>query len=219
MRIETQPATDLSTPPPKTQARGLLEVSALATSGLGPFDLSVAPGECLGINGPSGSGKTRLLRLIADLDPCTGEVLLERTPRSQLAGPDWRRRVGLLPPDSQWWFDNLGDHFATEQRPPLERLALDPQCLAWPVSRLSSGEKQRLALLRLLANRPRVLLLDEPTANLDSTNVERVEALLREYRQAENAAIVWVSHDPEQLLRVSTRQLRICDGQLTEFQP
>ena len=72
--------------------------------------------------------------------------------------------------------------------------------------RCSSGEKQRLSILRLLANRPKVLLLDEPTANLDAENTRNVEALLIDYLTENNAVALWVSHDHAQLKRVvSTR--------------
>ena len=84
----------------------------------------------------------------------------------------------------------------------------------WSVARLSSGERQRLALLRVLANRPPVLLLDEPTANLDEATTARVEALLKDYRTLHGAGVLWVSHDPQQLRRVADRHLRIADGRL-----
>ena len=83
-----------------------------------------------------------------------------------------------------------------------------------PVARLSSGERQRFALLRLLANRPRVLLLDEPTANLDPDNVTRVENLIAAYLSTEDAAVLWVSHDPLQISRVAHRRMRLEAGRL-----
>jgi ABC-type iron transport system FetAB ATPase subunit len=84
------------------------------------------------------------------------------------------------------------------------------------VTRLSSGEKQRLALLRLLANQPRVLLLDEPTANLDPQNTRRVEAMIAAYREARGAAVVWISHDREQAARVCDRHYIVVDGALQQ---
>jgi putative ABC transport system ATP-binding protein len=83
------------------------------------------------------------------------------------------------------------------------------------VARLSSGERQRFALLRLLANRPRVLLLDEPTANLDPDNVIRVEKLVATYMAAEGAGVLWVSHDPLQTTRVARRTLWMEAGRLS----
>ena len=121
----------------------------------------------------------------------------------------------MLGADSQWWRDRVVEHFDT---PPtgeaMAALDLAPALLEAPVARLSSGERQRLALLRLLANRPRVLLLDEPTANLDPDNVTRVEELVARYMATEGAAVLWVSHDPLQGTRVAHRQLRLAAGRL-----
>jgi ABC-type iron transport system FetAB ATPase subunit len=90
--------------------------------------------------------------------------------------------------------------------------------MTWHVSRLSSGERQRLALLRLLGNRPKVLLLDEPTANLDSENTLKVEKLLHIYRKQQQSALLWISHDPEQIRRVGTRHFILRNGRLEEQQ-
>ena len=80
------------------------------------------------------------------------------------------------------------------------------------MARLSSGERQRLALLRLLSRNPKALLLDEPTANLDDVNQQRVEALVEAYRQAHGAPVLWISHDVAQQRRVATRRLTIEDS-------
>ncbi len=98
----------------------------------------------------------------------------------------------------------------------LEQLGFSGQVLEWEVRRCSTGERQRLALLRLLANRPRALLLDEPTASLDPAGVGRMEALLEQYRIRHGAAVLWVSHDPEQIRRVATRHFELQDGRLWE---
>jgi ABC-type iron transport system FetAB ATPase subunit len=194
----------------------LLQIKELLLPLLGPVTLSLCAGECLCITGPSGSGKTLLLRALADLDPHEGEVWLQDVPAHAIAPPQWRTQVGLLPPESSWWLRTARAHFPAQLPVAPVQLGLDEALLERPVGRLSSGERQRLALLRLLANRPHVLLLDEPTANLDADNTLRVERVVAEYRQQRPAAVVWVSHDPAQVQRVATRRARLVDGLLKE---
>ena len=158
---------------------------------IGPLSLDVDSGDCLCISGPSGTGKSQLLRAIADLDPHEGEAFLEGVASNELAANEWRTRVALLPPESRWWLPRAIDHFHDGVPIPLDHIGLTSAILEQPVSRLSSGEKQRLALMRLLSNRPRVLLLDEPTANLDPENTRRVEAVIMEYRRSHDAAVIW----------------------------
>jgi hypothetical protein len=86
-------------------------------------------------------------------------------------------------------------------------------------ARCSTGEKQRLALLRSLMQGPAVLLLDEPTGNLDQDSTRRVEALLDDYRQQQSAALLWVTHDPEQIRRVARRSFTLRNGLLEEDLP
>ena len=183
---------------------------------IGPVSFDVAAGECLCLSGPSGTGKSLLLRAIADLDPHEGETWLDGTSCEAVAPAQWRRHVGLLPPDSSWWLPRAIDHFHDGHSLPLEALGLDAGLLGEPVARLSSGERQRLALLRLMANTPRVLLLDEPTANLDPASTGLVEAVVADYRTAHRAAVIWVSHDPAQIARVADRHLRVSGSELLE---
>ena len=197
-----------------------LTLEALTTAQLGPLDLTVAAGECIALSGPSGSGKSRLLRAIADLDESGGTVRLDDSPREAMEGPQWRRRVGMLGAESQWWHERVGEHLPegadATLKERLGRLGFDGDVLGWEIARLSSGEKQRLALVRLLANEPDALLLDEPTANLDGDNGGRVEALVADYQRSRPAAVIWVGHDPAQLQRVARRRLRISGGRLVE---
>lgn len=183
---------------------------------LQPVNLSLAAGESLALHGPSGAGKSLLLRAIADLDPNQGEALLDGRPRAGFRPPDWRRAVMLIPAESHWWSAGVREHAAHWPVAWLARLGFDEKVLDWETRRLSSGERQRLALIRALALEPPVLLLDEITANLDDANTAQVEALLAEYQAAQGAAILWVSHDPEQRARIARRQARIADGVLTE---
>jgi ABC-type iron transport system FetAB ATPase subunit len=196
----------------------LLEVSELRRPMLGPLTFGVDAGECVCISGPSGTGKSQLLRAIADLDPHDGEVRLDGEAAGSIKPHRWRSRVGLLPPESHWWLPTPGAHFCDGTPVPLAELGLPDDIMEQPVERLSSGEKQRLALLRLLANRPRVLLLDEPTANLDPANTLRTEAMINRYRESMAAAVIWISHDPEQVERIGCRSLRLDGGRLQEAQ-
>jgi ABC-type iron transport system FetAB ATPase subunit len=189
-------------------------MEGLCYQGRGPIDLAVEVGECVALSGPSASGKTLMLRAIADLDPHEGRVLLDGVECATVDGPTWRRRVGLLRSESHWWRDTVREHFAIEMPEWLTRLGLEREVLDWPVSRLSSGERQRLAVLRLLGNRPEALLLDEPTANLDPENSERVEALIAEYRRETGAAVLWVTHGTDQAERVAVRRFRLDGGRL-----
>lgn len=179
-----------------------LSVDGLAIPTCTHIRLAVMPGQCIGIAGPSGTGKTLLLRALADLDPHQGQMRLDNVASGDMTAPQWRRQVGLLPAESAWWHDTVGPHLPDASEQALGDLGFDPRVLDWQVSRLSSGERQRLALLRLLGHRPRVLLLDEPTANLDAQNTARVEALLIRYKSERPAAIVWVSHALDQLDRL-----------------
>ena len=193
-----------------------LSVNELAVLDIRPASFTLHEGECVGLSGPSGEGKSLLLRAIADLIPHGGTVMLDGEDCKHINPARWRRRVGLLLPESHWWSDRVGDHFPVREMDKVTALGFDEGVFDWQVSRCSSGEKQRLALLRLLANQPQVLLLDEPTASLDPDSVGRVEALLEQYRHEHGAPVLWVSHDPLQLGRVASRQLRLENKQLRE---
>ena len=194
-----------------------LHLHQLLTHHVGPIDLSVQDGECVCIQGASGSGKTLLLRAIADLDPHGGEAYLDAGACSGLSAPDWRRSVALVAAESQWWSERVGDHFDQQLNSTwLALLGLPDEAIDWQVSRCSTGERQRLALLRTLLQEPAALLLDEPTGNLDRESTRCVEVLLAEYREQRRAALLWVSHDPDQIERVAQRSFILRDGQLEE---
>jgi ABC-type iron transport system FetAB ATPase subunit len=195
-----------------------LKISNLGVHTLAGIDLSITAGQCAGLIGPSGAGKSLFLRALADLDPHEGSVWLDGVQADQIPAPHWRRQVALLPAESVWWHDTVGPHFDNPPDAGLKELGFDSDVLSWKISRLSSGERQRLAVLRLLALQPKVLLLDEPTANLDRINTQRVESLLNGYRRSRNPVVIWVSHDIEQLRRncdpilmVDGRRIRLLD--------
>jgi ABC-type bacteriocin/lantibiotic exporter with double-glycine peptidase domain len=180
--------------------------------------LTLGPGQCVGLTGASGSGKSLFLRALADLDPHEGDMFLDGVAAEQIPAPQWRRQVGLLPAESAWWHDAVGPHFDHVPRPWLGELGFDAGVMDWQVGRLSSGERQRLALLRLLIQKPRVLLLDEPTANLDRRNIQCVESVLSRYRRQHTVMMIWVSHDPEQLQRNCAPIYTISGSRLEPFE-
>lgn len=194
-----------------------LRLRNLCTHHIGPIELSVSAGECVCVHGASGSGKTLLLRAIADLDAHRGEAFLDARACTSVPAPEWRRSVALVAAESQWWFERVGDHFALGINSNwLAQLGLPEDVIDWQVARCSTGERQRLALLRTLLQDPAVLLLDEPTGNLDQDSTRRVEQLLDEYRRQRQAAVLWVSHDPAQIERVAQRSFILHDGRLEE---
>jgi len=140
---------------------------------------------------------------------------LDNTPSGLFTGPAWRKQVALLTTENFWWHDTFGAHFHQAPEPELlARLNLGTQILQSQVHLGSSGERQRLALLRLLQNQPKVLLLDEPTANLDRENKTLVEQLILDYLRRYNACALWTSHDEHQIKRIASRHFRITDNSL-----
>lgn len=199
------------------QAPPLLRIQALQSSHGGPFSLELAAGECVAILGASGSGKSVLLRMVADLDPHTGTVYLGTDARDGMPAPTWRRQVVYQAAEPAWWEPTAAAHFSEADGPlvgeMLGQLGLDTELLGSDVTRLSTGQRQRLALIRSLVCRPRVLLLDEPTAALDQGAILAVENLLQS-RLAAGLAIVWVTHSEEQARRVSHKRYEIRDRRL-----
>lgn len=194
-----------------------LHVVDLDCHSLRNVNIDIAPGEVVCLSGPSGSGKTRLLRAIADLDSHGGEVRLDDVRQQRCPADRWRRQVMLVPAESQWWSDRVADHFPGIPDPAaLEALGLPADAGDWEVGRLSSGERQRLALLRAAACGPRALLLDEPTANLDRDSTRLTERWLLALVRGSGLPVLWVAHDRSQIARVADRHLCIQAGILRE---
>ncbi len=179
-----------------------LNLSSISENFSHTFNFSVTGGHCLGITGPSGIGKSVLLKALADMLPHQGELILDDIEAHTISAPQWRKKVALLPAESQWWCDTVGEHFYHFDSILFTQLGFKEEVMDWQISHLSSGEKQRLACIRLLMNQPEVLLLDEPTANLDKINQEKLETIIANYQKKYQAPIIWISHDHEQLERV-----------------
>jgi len=204
-------------PPAKPPDAPRLAVRDLRSPLAGPFDLDLAPGESAAISGPSGSGKSLFLRMVADLDPNSGAVRLDGAPRETLSPPSWRRRVPYVAAESGWWADHVADHFEPSRlmaaRDLGARVGLAAGLFDGPVLRLSTGERQRLAILRALVLDPPVLLLDEPTAPLDPDSTRQMESLLRE-RTAAGMTLVVVTHDARQARRLGARHFLMRDRKM-----
>ncbi len=198
-------------------------------------DLQIAAGTRVAIAGPSGSGKTSLLLLLAGLErPSAGQVVVDGVDLGALdadALADLRRdRIGivfqsfhLLPSLSA--LDNAalplqmaGRRDARDvARAMLTRVGLGGRLQHRP-SELSGGEQQRVAIARALVHRPRLLLADEPTGNLDDHTAESVRDLLFELNRDLGTTLVLVTHDLSFAARCD-RVLRLHDGQLLETDP
>lgn len=169
-----------------------LVVQGLEAAHLGPLSF-VADGVVV-IRGVSGSGKTLLLRALADLDPHRGRVSLGPMDQTEMSAPEWRRRVGYLPAESAWWHATPKPHFGAKTGHWWRALGLSDDRLEVSIDRLSSGERQRLALARLLDLAPSALLLDEPDAHLDPESATRLRETIRTWAARRNATVLWVAH-------------------------
>lgn len=156
-----------------------------------------------------------LLRALCDLDAWRGFISLNGVEAKATPAPQWRKRMGFLPAESRWWYDSVGEHFSSEVPDKyLSSVDFEPDVLSWQVSRLSSGEKQRLALVRLLCVEPGALLLDEPTTHLDPERVLGACSLIRTYREESKVPVLWVAHSRARLEAESSRRYCLVNGQL-----
>jgi ABC-type iron transport system FetAB ATPase subunit len=223
---ELSPSATVSTHGPDP-TRGPASPVRLAVRGLrsgfgGPYSFTLHAGECVAIQGPSGAGKSVLLRMLADLDPHEGEAVLDGRAASSMPAPEWRARVVYQAAEPAWWEATAGEHFTAADRAFVNRalaaLGLAPAVLDTDIERLSTGERQRLALVRSLARQPGVLLLDEPTAALDPASVAKAEALLRA-ALADGMAVLIVTHAVDQAKRIARRIFHLEGGTLIAGAP
>ncbi|MCH9808600.1 MAG: ATP-binding cassette domain-containing protein [Alphaproteobacteria bacterium] len=168
----------------------------------------------MSLEGPSGSGKTRIARALADLEPSSGHIFVNGAERRETPAPEWRKLVRYVSAEPGWWTDTPREALSPDPSTQsaviglMENLGLFPELLDKPVSVLSTGERQRLALVRAFADDPPVLILDEPTSALDNRNANLVEDLLTS-RLAAGKSIILISHDPEQIVRMADLRLQL----------
>ena len=207
------------------------------------ISFKLPPSSILAVMGPSGSGKSTLLRAINRLLDYVPEARVEG--KVEVFGIDVyrenpyrvRRLIGMVfqtpnPFPHMSIYDNVAVgprlHGLAKNREELDRIvewALKAAML-WdevkdrldePPTKLSGGQQQRLSLARALALKPRILLLDEPTANIDPTNARRLEESIRRVAVEEDVTVVMVTHTPQQALRISDYVAFIYEGELVEF--
>jgi putative ABC transport system ATP-binding protein len=197
---------------------------------LHPLSTTIARGQFVAIVGPSGSGKSTLLGLLAGLDaPSSGSVIVDGVDITALGEDDLARLRGdkigfvfqffhLIP--SLTAYENVAVPMEIRGAPDpgararalLEEVGLTDRAHHYP-SQLSGGEQQRVALARALANNPPILLADEPTGNLDTTNGRHIMELLRTIHQARNTTLILVTHDQELAAMADTR-ISLRDGRV-----
>jgi len=211
-------------------------VGKAVVAALSDVDLTVPRGEFTALVGPSGSGKSTLLNLIGGLDrPSSGEIRMNGLSLGAASEPELvryrRERVGfifqsfnLLPTFTA--LENVEAPLMLAEIPQrarreravalLESVGLAPRMLHKP-NELSGGEKQRVAIARALANRPLLLLADEPTGNLDSKTGGAVLDLLCGLHEAQGLTMIMVTHDPE-IAACASRIIHLRDGSIQQIE-
>ncbi len=193
---------------------------------LSNLDLKVEQGELITIMGASGSGKTTLLRLINRLSETDlGIILLNGKDIKDYDPMELRRKVGMvfqlpvvfrgsvrsnLAFGMKLWGDPI-DIEALAAGAAIPRTLLDADTV-----QLSVGEKQRVCIARALANKPEVLLLDEPTSSLDADSAQKIEGLLSGLQRERHLTMLWVTHELAQAERIGGRRLLLKEGRLEE---
>lgn len=192
--------------------------------------MSIAGGDSVLIHGASGSGKSTLLRILARLEaPQSGSIFFGGHDIASIPAPEYRRRVAYLQQLPVMLEGSIRENYLlpfrfTDQEAPsddvlLEQLAeveLQDLVLDASASELSVGQKQRLALLRLLVMRPDVLLLDEPTASLDATSAAQLMRAVTRQMDAQRLTMLIVSHQPLDLGERRIREVLLRNGRVEE---
>jgi putative ABC transport system ATP-binding protein len=214
------------------QVEKIYRTDRIETVALSNISLDVAQGECISIMGPSGCGKSTLLHLMGLLDaPTRGRISLGGAAVAACGDRELaamrNREIGFvfqtfhLVPDLSV-LDNVelpllyrrmsnGDRRRAALEA-LDRVGLSSRVRHFP-SQLSGGQQQRVAIARAIVGRPRLLLADEPTGNLDSQMGDEIMAILQELQSRDGTTVVMVTHDARQAEKTG-RILRLFDGRL-----
>ena len=218
------------------QLQGIKKVfytDEVETHALAEVHLDIKKGEYVAISGPSGCGKTTLLSILGLLDtPSDGQYILDGRPVANLSAADRarvrNRQIGFI----FQAFNLIGDLTVYENvelpltyrgmsaadrkqrvQQALEKVGMSHRMKHYP-AQLSGGQQQRVAVARAVAGDPAILLADEPTGNLDSSNGESVMELLQELHKG-GATICMVTHDPR-YARHADRTIELFDGRVLE---
>ncbi len=192
------------------------------------FSFSFKKGGIYTIIGPSGAGKSSLLRLLNRLDePTEGDILFHNQSIKEHFPCRLRREIGYLFQTPYLFPKTVRDNllYANNELSAdiIRQLTKQVQIpLSWidrAVDTLSIGERQRVALARLLATDPEVVLLDEPTSALDPSYTESIESLVKAIVQQTSLTVIMVTHNPEQALRIGGETILLLAGRLVESGP
>lgn len=191
--------------------------SSEAIPAIKEIDLKIEQGEFICILGPSGCGKSTLLNIIAGFQfPTSGEVLYKG---EEIKGPAWDRGVVFQSPTLYPWLSvqenvSFGPKVRGLKKDEIEEISLDllgkvglKEDKDKSVFELSGGMKQRVALARVMANQPQMILMDEPLGALDALTRLNMQYLIRDLWQQTNNTVIMITHDVDEALSLGTRLL------------
>ena len=200
---------------------------------LSPLSLAIERGEIVGVIGPNSAGKTTLIRLLTRVvPPSSGSITIDGRPLASLSAAALAREIAVVPQDLPQAFPfTVGElvlmgryphapsrYFESERDRAVARTAMQATGVLdlahLPLAELSGGERQRAVLARALAQEPRLLVLDEPTAHLDLRYQAECVGLLRRLNRERGMTIVLVAHDLNLAAEVCDRLLLMSEGRV-----